>query len=159
MLRRIRGPSIPLINPRATRTIPAFPSPKRPGNSDGIHLRLQPATFHLTFQRQFQVTPTAAMASSEATLRAFFQAQKYAVVGASTNTEKYGFKGESCASDPVIISCQKCRPSCSPLCRLVLLTGHLACFTYALCKRSWVLASCMLTWQQFSSGTSPMACP
>jgi hypothetical protein len=33
------------------------------------------------------------MASTDATLRAFFQAPKYAVVGASTNTEKYGYKG------------------------------------------------------------------
>lgn len=33
------------------------------------------------------------MASTEATLRAFFQAPKYAVVGASTNTEKFGYKG------------------------------------------------------------------
>jgi hypothetical protein len=98
MLRRLPGPLIPLINPRATRAIPAFPSPRRPGNSDGIHLRLQPASFHLTFQRQFQVNITPAMASSEANLRAFFQAQRYAVVGASTNTEKYGYKGEFCVS-------------------------------------------------------------
>ncbi|KAG7287341.1 hypothetical protein NEMBOFW57_006850 [Staphylotrichum longicolle] len=32
------------------------------------------------------------MASSDSTLRAFFQAPKYAVVGASTNTQKYGYK-------------------------------------------------------------------
>ncbi|KAL2166904.1 hypothetical protein VTG60DRAFT_2043 [Thermothelomyces hinnuleus] len=32
------------------------------------------------------------MASTEATLRSFFQASKYAVVGASTNTEKFGYK-------------------------------------------------------------------
>ncbi len=35
------------------------------------------------------------MATTEATLRAFFQAPKYAVVGASTNTEKFGYKGTS----------------------------------------------------------------
>jgi predicted CoA-binding protein len=32
------------------------------------------------------------MASTDATLRAFFQAPKFAVVGASTNTEKFGYK-------------------------------------------------------------------
>ncbi|KAH6632339.1 CoA binding domain-containing protein [Chaetomium tenue] len=32
------------------------------------------------------------MASTDANLRAFFQASKFAVVGASTNTEKYGYK-------------------------------------------------------------------
>ncbi|KAK4152328.1 CoA binding domain-containing protein [Chaetomidium leptoderma] len=32
------------------------------------------------------------MASTDATLRAFFQSARYAVVGASTNTEKYGYK-------------------------------------------------------------------
>ncbi|KAK4098320.1 NAD(P)-binding protein [Parathielavia hyrcaniae] len=32
------------------------------------------------------------MASTEATLRTFFQSPKYAVVGASTNTAKYGYK-------------------------------------------------------------------
>jgi hypothetical protein len=34
------------------------------------------------------------MASNEASLRAFFQLPKYAVVGASTNTAKYGYKGQ-----------------------------------------------------------------
>jgi predicted CoA-binding protein len=34
------------------------------------------------------------MASTDATLRAFFQASKYAVVGASTNPDKYGYKGQ-----------------------------------------------------------------
>ncbi|KAJ4289476.1 hypothetical protein N0V88_006958 [Collariella sp. IMI 366227] len=32
------------------------------------------------------------MSASDAPLRAFFQAPKFAVVGASTNTEKFGFK-------------------------------------------------------------------
>ncbi|KAL2134693.1 hypothetical protein VTI74DRAFT_11097 [Chaetomium olivicolor] len=32
------------------------------------------------------------MAATDATLRAFFQSPKYAVVGASTNTEKFGYK-------------------------------------------------------------------
>ena len=35
------------------------------------------------------------MAATDATLRAFFQSPKFAVVGASTNTAKYGYKGES----------------------------------------------------------------
>ena len=34
------------------------------------------------------------MAASDATLRAFFQSGKFAVVGASTNTEKFGYKGK-----------------------------------------------------------------
>ena len=33
------------------------------------------------------------MAATEATLRKFFQSPEYAVVGASINTQKYGFKG------------------------------------------------------------------
>jgi predicted CoA-binding protein len=33
------------------------------------------------------------MAATDATLRTFFQSPNYAVVGASTNSQKYGFKG------------------------------------------------------------------
>jgi len=33
------------------------------------------------------------MAATDATLRMFFQSPNYAVVGASTNTQKFGFKG------------------------------------------------------------------
>ncbi|KAK4234914.1 CoA binding domain-containing protein [Achaetomium macrosporum] len=34
------------------------------------------------------------MAASDATLRDFFKSPKYAVVGASTNTDKFGYKGQ-----------------------------------------------------------------
>ncbi|KAK4126456.1 NAD(P)-binding protein [Parathielavia appendiculata] len=43
------------------------------------------------FHRRY-MNSTSAMASTEATLRTFFQFPKYAVVGASTNTAKYGYK-------------------------------------------------------------------
>lgn len=33
------------------------------------------------------------MATTDATLRQFFTSPKFAVVGASTNTEKFGYKG------------------------------------------------------------------
>lgn len=33
------------------------------------------------------------MAATDVTLRTFFQSPKYAVVGASANQEKYGYKG------------------------------------------------------------------
>ena len=43
---------------------------------------------------QQQHVSSSTMAASDATLRAFFQSAKFAVVGASTNTEKFGYKGK-----------------------------------------------------------------
>lgn len=34
------------------------------------------------------------MAATNAALRAFFQSPKFAVVGASSNTDKFGYKGQ-----------------------------------------------------------------
>jgi hypothetical protein len=69
-------------------------------NSLTPHFRLtSSALHHLShrpggqFHQQYS-SVTIAMASNEASLRAFFQSPKYAVVGASTNTAKYGYKGQ-----------------------------------------------------------------
>lgn len=35
------------------------------------------------------------MAATDATMRTFFLSPKFAVVGASTNTAKFGYKGQS----------------------------------------------------------------
>ena len=63
----------PALSPFSTRSIPTF-----------LHYKLN----------QRRSNSTEAMASTDAALRVFFQAPKFAVVGASTNTEKYGYKGQ-----------------------------------------------------------------
>ncbi len=41
------------------------------------------------------------MAATDATLKTFFQSPNFAVVGASTNTAKYGYKGGSQGMEPL----------------------------------------------------------
>lgn len=43
-------------------------------------------------QSRLIATQSRTMAATDSTLKAFFQSPKYAVVGASTNTQKYGYK-------------------------------------------------------------------
>jgi hypothetical protein len=68
-------------------------------NSVPPHLRTSRSASHqlphrATIFHQQNFSTAFAMASNEASLRAFFQLPKYAVVGASTNTAKYGYKGQ-----------------------------------------------------------------
>ncbi len=81
-----RPPNASVLQPWIVLACPALASirPALPSTS-----RLP----HQTSQRQRHLNSTATMASTDTTLRAFFQAPKYAVVGASTNTEKFGYKG------------------------------------------------------------------
>lgn len=44
----------------------------------------------------FASTPNLKMSASDATAKIFFSSPKFAVVGASTNTEKFGYKGSFC---------------------------------------------------------------
>ncbi|KAK3307315.1 CoA binding domain-containing protein [Chaetomium strumarium] len=66
-----------------THAHPAFPSP----SSAALPQR---RVFHRTVQRHSRSAAT--MTASDSTLRDFFKSPKYAVVGASTNTEKFGYK-------------------------------------------------------------------
>lgn len=45
-------------------------------------------------QQRSRIDSTTIMTATDATLRAFFQSPKFAVVGASTNKEKFGYKGK-----------------------------------------------------------------
>lgn len=84
LLFRLANSSSSFIVPQSATILasPAFSFPT------AILDRIHPETLQ---HRHFNSRAT--MAASDAALRAFFQAPKYAVVGASTNTEKYGFKG------------------------------------------------------------------
>jgi hypothetical protein len=83
-LRRLAGTSKFYLNPRVAVNIPALSS---------FATRSIPTFLHCTLNQR-RSNSTAAMASTDAALRVFFQAPKFAVVGASTNTEKYGYKGQ-----------------------------------------------------------------
>ncbi|KAK0666705.1 CoA binding domain-containing protein [Cercophora samala] len=47
---------------------------------------------HTSFSLNHNTAPFATMAATDVTLRTFFQSPNYAVVGASANQEKYGYK-------------------------------------------------------------------
>lgn len=81
----VRGFASPHLSPSPARLTSRTPL-------SSIATSTSPSTSP-SHRRHFTPTPTT-MAATEATLRKFFQSPQYAVVGASTNTQKYGFKGE-----------------------------------------------------------------
>ena len=84
-LRRLVVPAI-AVRPNISHPTPAFPFVTASLRNSAPHHFIQPHS-----------NSTITMAATDATLRAFFQSPKFAVVGASTNTDKFGYKGQSCA--------------------------------------------------------------
>jgi len=82
LLRRFAGRTNPCLKPQAAVSIPAFTF---------VTGSILNTLFHYSQQRHTYCTTN--MASTDADLRSFFQASRYAVVGASTNTAKFGYKG------------------------------------------------------------------